>query len=339
MNKTISTRQLIIFYCIYSFSIKFLSLPSLLSATAGKDAWISALVGVVIELGFLFLALLWLKNCDKSIYESLILKKNKVTHTASILIAKIILATFLGIFFYQILILTEQTYNLLNDNLFDYVPPMIFSIPLLLLGIFFCFMPSRSIFRSGEVFFVFIIFGIILSVFPALSSINSGEVTPIFEHGAKPIFLAVGKNIIYFESVLFLLMFKGEINISKHFLKKFMSWAVILAAFFVFFVFMFYSLFGPLAPTKNIAVTNFTIHSAFITTSGRLDWILISMWLLLVALRFGVTFFCAFKCMKFLTAEVSAKFQKYNGVITLVLSLVLTVAVYCIYSFVGVPYA
>jgi spore germination protein KB len=307
-----------------------LSLPALLSQTAGKDAWIAALIGSIIEIAILFPIIFWLSRKDeKSIYESLRWK----------VLGKIVMAVFFCVFFYEILILTEQTYNLINGNLFDYVPYYVFSLPLLFMGVFFCFQPTRSIFRSGELFFVFIIIGIALSVFPALGNISGREVLPVFSGGAKPIFNAVLKSAIYFESALFLLMFKGEIKIEKHFCKKFMTTAILLSAFFVFFVFMFYALFGPLASTKTIAITNFTTQSKFITASGRLDWVLITMWLLLIMLRFGITFFCAFKCTKFIVAEAFKKFERYNGVITLVLTVLITIAVYCVYTFAGViPY-
>lgn len=290
---------------IYSFSIKFLSLPALLSQTAGKDAWISALIGTVIELAILFPILLFVSRGKLNIEKFTII--------------------LLPIFLFQVLILTNQTFNLLNDNLFDKVNRNLFSIPLLLLGVFFCMMPSRAIFRSGEVFFVFIIIGVVLSVFPAITSINAKEVLPIGSSGAGSIFLAVAKNLIYFEAFLFLLIFKGEIHVAPHFCKKFMTTAVLVGVFFVFFVFMFTSLFGPLAPTKDIAIT-----TSFI---GRLDWLLVTSWLLLILLRFGITFFCAYKCVKNIIPA------KSSGIVTAGIAVVLAVAVFVVFTFTGVWYA
>lgn len=279
--KKISTRQLIIFYFIYSFSIKFLMLPQLLSKTAGADGWISAAFGTIIELLVLWFVL--------SLIQS---PKFKVQ--------KFILPLMLAIFLLQIFILINQSFNLLKDNLFENLSVYYFSVPMILLGVFFCFMPTRSVFRSGEIFFVFIIFGIILSVFPALAKINPQEVLPIWSSTGS-IFSALYLNLIYFESAFFLLMFRNDIKVEKHFRKKFMTVATIVGAFFVFFIFMFYALFGPLAPMKNVAVTNLTIYSSYMTGNGRLDWVLVTMWLLLLLLRFGVTFFCAFMCLRNIT--------------------------------------
>jgi len=299
--KKISSRQLIIFYGIYSFSIKFLMLPSLLAKTAGKDAWISALAGTILELAILFIALTVLtRNQDTDIYSHL---RGNNPHTKAVrsVLGKIVIIAMLAVFLLQLFILVNQAFHLLNQNLFDKVSIYYFSIPMLLLGLFFCFMPARAIFRSGEVFFVFIIIGIVLSVFPAITRINPSEILPIFENGVSPSANAFYLNVIYFESAFFLLMFMGDIKIEPHFRKKFMITAAVLGLFFVFFVFMFYSLFGPLAPIKNTAVTNLTVYSSYLTATGRLDWVLVTMWLLLLLLRFGVTFYCAFAALRYIT--------------------------------------
>ena len=299
--KKISSRQLIIFYCIYSFSIKFLMLPSLLAKTAGKDAWISALAGTLLELTILFIALTVLtRNQDTDIYSHL-RGENPRTKVVRSAMGKVVIFAMLAVFLLQLFILVNQTFHLLNENLFDKVSVRYFSIPLLLLGMFFCFMPARAIFRSGEVFFVFIIIGIALSVFPAITRINASEILPIFNNGVSPSVKAFYMNVIYFESAFFLLMFMGDIKIEKHFRKKLMITATILGLFFVFFVFMFYSLFGPLAPLKNTAVSNLTVYSSYITNNGRLDWVIVTMWLLLLFLRIGVTFYCAFACLRYIT--------------------------------------
>ena len=270
-------------------------LPQLLSVTAGRDAWMSALLGTVLELGVLFIALTALTlNKDKDIYSAL---RSKTTWVG----AKVIITGMLFIFIVQLFILISQAYYLLSDNMFEHVNVYYFAIPMLLLGIFFCFLPARAIFRSGEIFFVFIIIGVALSVFPAITQINAKEVLPMFYNGAAPVFNSFYLNIIFFESAFLLLMFSGDIKIEKHFRKKFMTTATFVGLFFVFFVFMFYALFGPLAPMRDLAISNLTIYSSYITENGRIDWVLVTIWLLLLLLRFGITFYCAFMCLRYLT--------------------------------------
>ena len=311
--KKITPRQLIIFYCIYSFAIKFLALPALLSTTSAQNAWIAALLGTVVELVLIFAVLNVLVIGNGSdIYSDL------RTNTKFIG-AKIIILFMMLLLLLQLFILSSQSYIILSQNLFTELNIHKFLVPLVIFGVLFCFMPARAIFRSGEIFYILIIVGIALSVFPALRNMNPSEITPIFGGGITPILRGFYQNLIYFESAAFLLIFSGDIKLqsdsgrnkqqastntmpdqAKDFRKKFMLTATLLGVFFVFFVFMFTSIFGPLAPTKDLAITNLTTYSEFLTQSGRLDWILVYIWTLLLLLRFGATFFAVFACIRYL---------------------------------------
>jgi len=293
--KKISTRQVIIFFCIYFFSIKFLSLPGLLSSGAGRDAWIVALLGSVIEIGILFLVLNVLSiGKGSDIYSDL-------RANTTFIGAKLVIFAMFGLFILQIILLTSQSYLLLNEHLFSgSLNIHKFLVPLMVFGMIFCFMPARSFFRSGELFYILVLIALALSVLPSLPQMRPSEVTPMLENGASPIFLTLLRNLIYFESASFLLVFSGDIKIEKNFRRNFMITASIVAVFFVFFVFMFTTLFGPIADTKNVAIANLTLHASFLTQSGRLDWILVCVWLLLLLVRFGVTFFASFACVRYL---------------------------------------
>jgi len=292
--KKISVRQLIIFYCLYSFSIKFLALPSLLSQFGGRDAWMIALIGTALELAVIFLVLnVMVKGQGSDIYSDM---RAKVTGVG----AKIFVLLMLCIFIVQIFILAGQTHTLLNQHLFDDLNIHKFLIPLCLMAVLFCFMPARAIFRSGEIWWMFILVAIVLAVAPALRSIRISELTPVLEGGFRPVLNGVFRNLIFFESAAFLLVFSGDIKIEKDFKKKFMLTAGGVGAFFVFFVLLCTMLFGPLAPVKSTAIAGLTTYSAFLTQGGRLDWILVCIWLLLLLLRFGVTFYVAFASIRYL---------------------------------------
>ena len=310
MVKKITGRQLVIFYCIYSFAIKFLSLPSLLSGEAGHNAWIAALIGTLMELLVLFAVL-----CVLVIGQGSDIYSDMRTNTKFVG-AKFVVLCMLALFLLQLFILAAQSYVLLSQNLFTELNLHKFLAPLVIFGVLFCFMPARAIFRSGEIFFILVILGVALSVFPALTQMRPSEVTPIFGGGFLPILRSSYLNLIYFESAAFLLVFSGDINQRgtargmqetqppiynpKRFIGRFMMIAGGVGFFFVFFVFMFTSIFGPLGTTKYLAVTNLTTYSEFLTQSGRLDWLLVCIWALLLLLRFGATFFAAFACVRYL---------------------------------------
>ena len=306
-EKKITSRQLIIFFCIFSFSIKFLSLPQILSGDAGRDAWLSALFGGILEFGLLFLALTVLERRQNSdIYTDF---KKTTTFAGAKLFALLILTVFIV----QIFIIIATMFDLLTDSIFTSLNHHKFIIPLVLLGVMFCFMPSRAIFRSGEIFYILVALGLILSILPALGQMEPRLVTPVLENGLWTPLRGTFRNLIFFESVAFLLIFSGDVEITKHFKRKFMTTASLLSAFFVFFVFMTYSIFGPLSPEKGIAITDLTIYSAFLTQGGRLDWILVCIWLLLLLLRFGVTFFAIFMSVKYILGVKDSSSKGWAG--------------------------
>ena len=291
-KKSISTRQLIIFYCIYTFAIKFLALPQLLSLHAGHDAWIAALVGTIVELLLLIVVLnVIVAWREKGIYKGLSENMMEVG-------SRVVFVAMGALLLLQLLIMTGLLKSLVLQSLFHDLSPQLFLIPLVLFGMSFCFAKTRAVFRSGEIFYLLIAVGLILSVLPAITSIDVAEVTPVMANGLPNIFRAVFANLIFFESAIFLLLFAGDIKVTKDFRKKFFSFATLAGVIFVLFVFMATAVFGPLMPLKNMAVIDMTTHSQFLATSGRMDWILISIWLLLLLMRFGVTFYCLFTCLR-----------------------------------------
>jgi len=313
--KKITQRQLIIFYCIYSFAIKFLLLPQLLTRGAANDAWIAALAGTIIELFILWVVLQILtKNKDNDIFS--IPSTSERGRLYANFMRRIPLLLMLFIFLLQLMILTKQSFYLLSENMFENLPPYMFIVPMLMLGVYFCFTSSNSLFRSGEIFYAFLILGLIVSVLPAFTQINAREALPLFSAGLSPVLTTALATLIYFESASFLLMFSGEVKIEKNFQKKFMTTAAIVGAFFVFFVFMFWSLFLGVSSSKNVAVANMTGYSSVMAQGGRTGWILVSIWLLLLLLRFGVTFFCAFKSIKYITGV-----KKRTGIISVSLAI------------------
>jgi spore germination protein KB len=266
-------------------------LPSLLATGAGRDAWIAALVGSILELAILFLVINVITRNNDDMYASL----RRTTTWAG---AKFVMVLILAVFVLQLLILMQQSFMILNENLFANLHRQTFVIPILFFGVLCCFVEARSIFRSGEIFFMLIVVAFALAVFPAIPQMRPSEVLPILDDGFAPVLGAVFRNLIYFESAAFLLVFGGDAEIKKNFKRNFMIWASLVSLFFVFFVFMFTSLFGVLAPIKSVAIANMTLHSSFLTQSGRFDWFLVCVWLLLLLVRFGVTFFGAFVCIK-----------------------------------------
>jgi len=296
-EKKISTRQLIIFYAIFSFALKFLSVPKLLATTVGTDAWISAIISTVIELLVLFLAL-----------NILVMGKR----------SKIVLPFMLAMFFLQMVVIIGASHSLVTRHLFHEMRLQTFLIPLVLFGMAFAFVSARAIFRSGEIFYLLIIIGLALSIFPVIPRIQVSQMTPVGSSGFGSIVSSVFRNLIFFESASFLLIFSGDIKVSKDFRKKFMTIASVIGVVFVAFVFIAISVFGPLAMYKDNAIVDLAVR--------RMDMIVVCVWLILLMLRFGVTFHAAFVCIRYLF-----NIKKYPRII----GIFMAVALWAVWTFAG----
>jgi len=305
--KKISFRQILIFYFVYSFSIKFLMLPQSLTGAVGRDSWIAAGLGALAELLVLFIVLMSMNRKAK---------------------ARLLMPVLLAFFLLQVLITLRQTNSLLSTALYESLNLHMFVISMLVLGIFFCYAKTRAVFRAGEIFYVLILIAIFLSVFPSLWKVNPSETLPVLDGGIKPVLRAVFDNLIYFEAAFVLLMFKGEVELKKGFRRSFMIWAGVGAVAFTVFVFFYYSLFGPLAGIRTLGIVDVTGVNSYIAQNGRLEWIIACVWLLLLLMRFGVLFYCCFACIRHITPS---KFQPA------VIVFPLAAAVYALFVFVSLP--
>ena len=268
---------MIIFYFIYSFAIKFLMLPTFLSMGAGRDGWIAAGIGVLVELLILFVVLLAIER-----------KGN----------ARWLMPLMLVFFLVQVLITLTHTNFLLGSTLYENLNKHKFIIPMLVLGVFFVFSKVRAIFRSGEVFYILILIAIFLAVLPALPKVDASEVLPVLGGGFMPVLRTVFDNLIYFEGALILLMFKGEVDAKKNFKRNFMIWAFVGAVVFTAFVFFFCSLFGPLSSLRQLGIVDVTGQNSYLAQNVRIEWIIVCVWLLLLLIRFGVLFYCCFSAVQ-----------------------------------------
>jgi spore germination protein KB len=293
-NKKISTRQLIIFYLFYTFAVKFLMLPNALSGLAGRDAWLSALFGSILELALLFIVLTTMRLWhDDDVYAGL---KKKVTPVG----AKIVLVVLVIFFLLQSLISTRITNYLLTETIYEDLGTYTFIIPLLLVGIFFCYMSTRAVMRSGEILGAFVILALALALLPSFSKAIFTDVLPVLDTGVSPVFSGLFRNLGYFECSAVLLMFSGAVKIERGFTGKFMTAAALGAVVFVLFVFLFIAVFGPLASSKPLAIVNLTQVSSYIAQNGRIEWLMICVWLMLLIIRFGITFYCAFAGIRYI---------------------------------------
>ena len=275
----INTRQLCIFYAIYSLSIKILALPSILAAGAANFAWAAALIGIAFEILTVMLAT-WLLRIDtKSVF------------------AKILYCLFVPILLLELWLTGTVTHGLVYENLFADLPLIVFIATLAVIGAFFIYRPMRAFFRSGEILWLFILIGIIMAVIPTVYDLDKDFAVLVSGSGSG-IVKTAAFNVLYFQTAIFVFIFGASSERNSKDIMKINLTAVFTGLFFAAFVALFIVLFGPLAVNKTTAIIDMTTASKHITDSGAFDWYIASAALTMLVLRLGAEVAAVVICVK-----------------------------------------
>ena len=269
-NQNINIRQLCTAYFLYSIGIKVLTLPSSLANTAGNWAWVSALIGVTLEIVLVLLASLILKRCDPQ----------KIFFRILCWVVLPLLVT-------EIAVTTIQIYHLAYTNLFTDLGITIMVITLIALGLFFLTRQPRAVFRAGEVLRLFFVLGLILAIVPTFYNLQVNWQDLI--HGdASQIVAGTATHLLFFESATFVLAFGCETKRSNGDLFKLNLTAILCGIGYFALMILFVLLFGSLTRHQTMGLVDITTASQFITHTGSLDWLIATSILATLILRFGI---------------------------------------------------
>lgn len=315
MDKSVSTRQLLLILIVSMVTLKVLYLPSLLAKDMGRDAYL--FVFFMLTLDFLVLAILLF-----------LIKKFPDTTL------KQMLQNIFGRFFYKVIFfllflffllkcwgIFEGTFSYLNENLYTSLKWTTFSIPILISVYFVVNTGKRPIARITEIFAPIIIFGLILSFLIGVFRADFSNILPFLDGGVSKIFSQTFRYSFWFGDYIVLLIFFGDVKIDKHFKAKTLLpiafFIILITAFFV----VSYCLFGynSVCHTNSISDTLQVLPST--SDIGSLDWVLILIWDISLVLNLIINATAAVFCLK---NTVKVFSQKTSSIIVVVSILVMS---------------
>jgi len=268
-HQAINIRQLCIGYFLYSVSIKVLTLPSALAHGAGNWAWLSAILGIVIELCLVAVASLILKFTNR---------ENRFFRALCWLVIPVVI--------YETVITAIQVFNLAYTDLFTNLGITVFVITLIGLGLFFLTRQPRAMFRASEILWLFFALGLILAIIPTLYNIKV-DWHDLVRGDGRQIFTTTLLNLGFFESATFVLAFGSETRKTNRDLWHINLTALLCGIGYIAFMILFVLLFGTLGQHQTMGLVDMTAASQFITNSGSLDWLIATAILAALVLRFG----------------------------------------------------
>ncbi|MFJ7183710.1 GerAB/ArcD/ProY family transporter [Lysinibacillus xylanilyticus] len=289
-KEIISSRQFMIITLLFSIGTAILFLPASVTIEAKQDAWIAAIIGVVLSLPLikLFVAFgnrtptLTFVEANEKILGSFFGKFTSIGFILICLLSSGELLYFIGLF--------------MRTEIMPETPTMAFAFLFSIIIIYAAFLGIEVFARSAEILFpifmlIFIIFVICIS-----PSIKIENLQPILETPKKSIFFSMIRFISLFSFPLAVLLtiFPSAVNVQKSAQKGFYIGSIIGGIVLVTIITLCILVLGP----ENTASRTFPSYSLAKRISignflQRIEVILATMWIISIYIRTFMYFYAA----------------------------------------------
>ncbi|MFF2176080.1 endospore germination permease [Lysinibacillus sp. NPDC058147] len=289
-KEIISSRQFMIITLLFSIGTAILILPASVTIEAKQDAWIAAIIGVVISLLLIKLFVTLGKRTPTLTFveaNEKILGRffGKFTSIGFILIALLSageLLYFIGIF--------------MKTEIMPETPTMAFAFLFSIIIIYAAFLGIEVFARSAEILFPIFIFIFILFVVCISPSIKIENLQPILEAPKKSIFFSMIRfiSLFSFPLVILLMIFPSAVNVQKSAQKGFYVGSIIGGIVLVSIITLSILVLGP----ANTASRTFPSYSLAQRISignflQRIEVIMATMWIISIYIRTFMYFYAA----------------------------------------------
>lgn len=263
----INSRQFIIIAIFLMLTSKLVTMPSIVYSAAAGDAIFSILLNFLVELLLIFLiTLIIIRNPHTSLFELL---KQKLTIVGAVIVY-IILALYM---IARITLCYQELYSFFLNQLYDDFSPLLFAIPTFFVTGYVAYKGIRSLGRSLEIMFWFILVGTIISILSNIDYLQFDQNLPYFANGIMPVLEGSGRSAFYFGNSLCLLFLVGKVEIKPNLLKKTMFFSILFAIFIVLICFIFYDVFGKSMQYVLFALSEYSQYDPFVLELQRLVWL------------------------------------------------------------------
>ena len=279
MEKTISTNQAGLIYCIFTIALKLSALPSLMFSYAGNDSYIACLIALVIDmLATIIVICILIKRPDKTFKEIL----NETFGKTITTIVHILLTIY---FLAKCVLVLQELHDYFIATLFEELNPVYFLIVLGLIILYSTFRNYRIIGRTIELIFWPTMIALFFTLLYPVEDMQIEKLLPIFEQGPYPIYKAISRTTFAFGDYMILLPLFGKIKLHQKSKKTLLLYTIGTVSFiFVFFV-IFVGCFGKYAISQTLALGELPLHNTTPETIGKLEWLTISIWTIILLIN------------------------------------------------------
>ena len=263
----VSTRQFILIAIFLIVASKMMTMPTLIFEFAVKESVYSIILGFIVEILIVFLICEVIKrNPNISLFD-LLKKKFSIVGAYFIMIILYVFVLF------KLLFVLQELYSFFKEFLYDDFHPLIYAIPTFFVIGYLAYKGARTLGRTLEILFLFVVIGIVVSIVSNLEFVTANRMLPYFENGVTPMLEGIARNMFFFGNSIPLLFFVGKVKINHLFTTKTFSATTGLAVFITAFCFIFYDVYGYATYYTLFALSDFTQYDPFILDLQRLNWL------------------------------------------------------------------
>ena len=315
----LSNKQAGILVSLSIISLKLFLMPSLVSTYAGNNSYISVIISLMVE--FLFvLFILWVmkKNPHRSIFEILEIKFGKIVTKV---FAGILTIYFLG----KSILAIKELQNFLVQLLFEHISWIKFAIPLFGVLVYILNKSMRTFARSVQFFYWFIIIGASITLILPIETMEMVNLLPIFSDGIVPVLMGSFRSSFHFVDFMVLLILMGRVKYSEKTAKSIIGYSLFTYGFILIYFIFYTGLFGNILVNEGLLVSDIPLYSNYPSTNGRLEWLSMIIWSMVLVYQSGLMLICARECFSYTSS------LKNNSIISVLITLIVAISLYVLY--------
>jgi len=289
-KEIISSRQFMIITLLFSIGTAILIIPASVTSEAKQDAWIAAIIGVVISLPILklFVALgnktptLTFVEANEKILGRFFGKFTAIGFVLICLLSAGELLYFIGIF--------------MKTEIMPETPTMAFAFMFSIIIIYAAFLGIEVFARSAEILFAIFLLILFFFVVFIAPSIQIENIQPIMETPKKSLFFSIIRfiSLFSFPIVVLLMIFPSAVNVQKSAQKGFYIGAILGGIVLITIITLSILVLGPAntasrtfpsyALAQRISIGNFL---------QRIEVIMAAMWIITIFIRTFMYFYAS----------------------------------------------
>ena len=293
MNKeTINCHQFGIIASVLLLTLKFTSLPALLYECNNVGGVVSISVIVVINVLFIIL-LFWLKNKYKNlgIYEIL-------SNGIGTLLTKAIYFIFFVFFIFKLLSIMSDGYGFIRDVVDEEFTHFNFLICFIPVCCALAFSGLRSIGRTAEFFFPYVVVGLIVSIMFSFVPVKLWGIGTLAHGTFSGLFRSITELSFWNGDMLAMLIFIDKIQIDKRQIKRFIFPYVTISFLLVITYLVYYSLYQQTSLFHNNLIYDIVQYAIGTSSGWHMDIFAILIFIICLIIQGGIFIYSARDCVE-----------------------------------------